>query len=361
MVTPIVKNKNLNGVNYYPATATNARLQQYLSYKKGWLICFGMDTFWGYIFTSFDNGTAAPNPNVFNIADVDVEQWAIEAAAAGVDYAIITTKSEAGHVIWPTQATYDGPNATVTQSTGPSWSSPAYRVNNVAGFADENILTKFVQEFTSRGIEVGAYFSNATDWNLLGGYVANAPMNVNYAVRNAAVDYYCLLVKELVRDYGFTMIWMDHYTALSEGENQRIYNAIKEENQDCLVIGNDHGQTTTQRFPCDIQSTEAGLFIDGVTGYKTTSRTWKGQTFYIPQEIVFTPAQNYQYYIYDASCVTQGPYTNPPTWELQATIQGWANEGRNYGCPILMTVMVDRAGVINATNLTMVNAVTGLD
>lgn len=361
MITPIVKNKNLNGVNYYPATATNARLQQYLSYKKGWLICFGMDTFYGYIFDQFDNGSAAPNPNLFNIADVDVEQWAIEAQAAGVDYAILTVKSESGHVIWPTQATYDGPSMTMTQVSGSSWASPAYRVNNVDGFADENILTKFVQEFTSRGIEVGAYFSNATDWNLAGGYVANAPMTTNWPVRNAMVDYYCLLVKELVRDYGFTMIWLDHYTPISEGENQKIYNAIKEENQDCLVIGNDHGETSTSRFPCDIQSVETGLWPTLGQGYKTTSRSWRGQTYYIPQEAVFTPADNYQYYIYDNSCVNQGPFTAVPDWLSQGTIQAWADEAQNYGCPVLMTVMIHRDGTIDATNLSMVNAVTGLD
>lgn len=358
----INKNRLLTGVDYYPATETNARLQQYLSYKKGWLICFGMDTFWGYIFGSFDNGTAAPNPNLFNIANVDVAAWATAAQAAGVDYAILTVKSEAGHIIWPTNATYDGPSQTLSQSAGSTWSSPAYRVNNVHGFADENILTKFVTEFTSRGIEVGAYFSNATDWNIAGGYVANAPMNSSYPVRNAMVDYYCLLVKELVRDYGFTMIWMDHYTAISEGENQKIYNAIKEVNQNCLVIGNDHGETTTQRFPCDIQSTEMGLFdSDGVTGHRTTSRSWRGNTYYIPQETVWTPAKNYQYYIYDNSCVNQGPYTATPNWETQAKIQSWTDEGRAYGCPVLMTVMVDRTGVINATNLSMVNAITGLD
>lgn len=81
-----------------------------------------------------------PCPSTFNPGQaVDTDAWADAAKAAGMTYAVLTTKHVAGFCLWDSRYT-------------------TYDIMHPKCPVKEDLVAKFVKSFTSRGLKVGLYY-----------------------------------------------------------------------------------------------------------------------------------------------------------------------------------------------------------
>jgi alpha-L-fucosidase len=81
-----------------------------------------------------------PCPSTFNPGGpVDTDAWADAAKAAGMTYAVLTTKHVAGFCLWDSQYT-------------------EYDIMHPKCPVKEDLVAKFVKSFSSRGLKVGLYY-----------------------------------------------------------------------------------------------------------------------------------------------------------------------------------------------------------
>lgn len=144
---PVDYNVLVDNGTFSPATSLTANVQQYRDYDYGWLIGYTMSTYNGH--WADQRTETPPDPADFNIADVDVEQWAIEAETRGVNYAALTVLTEYGFMLWPSEVNYNMSQISLGSGLSPYYTDPYC----VQPGTDQNILDKFVTEFDERGIE----------------------------------------------------------------------------------------------------------------------------------------------------------------------------------------------------------------
>ena len=111
---------------------------------------FGVNTF-----TGLEWGTGDEDPNVFQPAGLDTDQWARALRDGGFKLAILTVKHHDGFVLYPSRHT----NHTVASS---SWQG---------GHGD--VLRSFADSMRSHGVKVGVYISPADENQYLHGVYAN--------------------------------------------------------------------------------------------------------------------------------------------------------------------------------------------
>ncbi|MFF4503195.1 alpha-L-fucosidase [Streptomyces sp. NPDC001401] len=111
---------------------------------------FGVNTF-----TGLEWGTGDEDPNVFQPAGLDTDQWARALRDGGFKLAILTVKHHDGFVLYPSRYT----NHTVASS---SWRS---------GHGD--VLRSFADSMRRHGLKVGVYISPADENQYLHGVYAN--------------------------------------------------------------------------------------------------------------------------------------------------------------------------------------------
>src|SRR4051812_28966137 len=111
---------------------------------------FGVNTF-----TGLEWGTGDEDPNVFQPAGLDTDQWARPLRAGGFKLAIRTAKPHAGFGLYPSRYT----NPTVASS---SWRG---------GRGD--VLRSFADSMRNHGIKGGVYISPADENQYLHGVYAN--------------------------------------------------------------------------------------------------------------------------------------------------------------------------------------------
>lgn len=309
---------------------------QFSVYKKGWLICWGMETFWGEAFGA--NGTA-PEKSYFNIKNLNVDAWVNAAKECDIQYAGLTIVTEIGFDLWNSEIDFNLINKNGLTPTHPNY--------NLRGHADENILEKFVTKFRSAGIEPFFYYNLSLDWNILENMLGiGSTLSISDKRREDIVLFWALQCQELMLKYKIKMFWMDGFDRLTKAEYQKIYNAIKSIDKDCLVIMNATGDTSFDQYPYDIGSTETSFVDTGNEAFVSAKRTKDGVDYYIPQEIVIsgtTSTSPQNWYNYDSLCISQ-PSNPNLVLVSQEYYQSIFDKAKTAGASLLCAVMPDRSG-----------------
>lgn len=138
----------------------------------------------------------------FNPDQFDAKKWAKQAKAAGMKYAVLTTKHHEGFCLFDSKYT-------------------DYKATNTA--AKRDLVREFVDAFRAEGIKIGFYYS-LIDWHhpdftiddLHPQRLAEGKDSADYAVLNKGKDekryrqYLYNQVKELLTNYGkIDILWLD--------------------------------------------------------------------------------------------------------------------------------------------------------
>lgn len=109
--------------------------QDFLALKFGMFIHFNMATYHGVEWVA-----GYPDPSTFDPGGtIDTDAWADAAKAAGMKYAVLTTKHVGGFCLWDSKYT-------------------TYDVMHPDCPYQKDLVGQFVKSFTSRGLKVGLYY-----------------------------------------------------------------------------------------------------------------------------------------------------------------------------------------------------------
>jgi hypothetical protein len=322
--------------NFLPATANNARLQEYQRYKKGALVCFGMDQFAGEYFTLVTSAQQIPY-QVTEGLNFDTDAWADSLAEAGAKYAMLTVASEYTWLLWDSIIEWPVATKNISNLKYGTFSSPTFRkysVNNW-GKVNRNLFYQFCASMRRRGILPVPYIDISDSMNFIGG-------NITYVgedVVNTWTNYLCLMLQELIIKFQLRHVWLDNYSNIGNDRMQLLYNAVKSISTDCLVTATQNSGGFAGGFPCDIIIVEEVVLTDPTTQL-STARSINGITYFTPVEVTTTSLQHEQYYYSDPS------KPHPSTWDpqlkyrdqsdLQTKYTDWRGYGANYNlgiCP----------------------------
>lgn len=349
---------------FSPATSLTANVQQYRDYNYGWLICYTMSTYNGH--WADQRTEVPPPPEDFDIASVNIAQWATEAQTRNVDYAALTVLTEYGFCLWPSEVQYNGMSRiSLGSGYSPYYTDPYC----VQPGADLNILDKFVEEFDAVGVEPCFYFGFGGNSNLAqitSGLMWDAAISSDR--KELIVQYYCLLAQELARKWPRVIYyWIDMAaTGFPANAIQRLYNAFKSINPNIVFVGNAMGETDFSRYPYDIASVEEYIAYGNPSFISGNTLTHSGTTYHIPREIVGTPYSDYSQWFYYDDLVPDQPVNNPftgtpPYVKMQAvstgTFQGLVDVARTANRPFLAAVLVDRDGDLVQENLDFLDTI----
>lgn len=334
---------------FSPSTTLTAAVNKYQSFKYGWLIDYTMSTYNGHW---ADQRTQTPPPaSMFSIANVDVREWAQRAKRAGVQYAGLSVFTEYGFLLYPSEVQYNMTRISLGAGFSPYYTDPyCIQPGN-----DLNIVSKFVTEMKAQDIEPVCYFGFGGNSNLVqiaSGLLWDAAIDAGR--KELFVQYYCKVIQEIIGKFGFKYIWVDMAaTGFPAGAIQRLYNAAKSQDPTVTIIGNVIGETDFSRYPYDIQSTEEYIAYNNPSIITANTRNHGGTNYYVGQEIVGTPYDEFsQWFYYDELCPDQpvnNPFTgNPPYVKMKAatvaTFQGLVNVAKTNNRPFFAAMLVDRYG-----------------
>lgn len=291
---------------FTPATTITPRVAEVMSKRVRWGIHYNMDTYDGCCFNSA--GFSPPNPNTFSLKNIDFTSAANEAVNCGVQIAYINAFHETGFNLWDSDI-----KKTDYQLEG----------DHLAGYHDQDsynsskngdpdVVKKFCQAMTAKGIEPWMYVNFSAHWNLFHTMTPVPdlyPPGNNY--RAEWVLYVCLLCQELLLrygQYGLKGLWLDSYAVMTTAEYQKLYNAIKSIDPDCWVTMNMGVSNTFHNYPADAMSFEGYVLWDhpGVTQWQSIDSTFGGVTYKIPKEFILSLNKHdgmpHNWYWYDNNC-----------------------------------------------------------
>jgi len=226
-----------------PATAKNDLLKTWESYRLGAFVCFNSNQFSG------SEHCKADDPGIYNPQDLDVAGWVAAFKAAGMKYAVLTTRHTSGFLLWDS-ATTDFDVASSGNTT--------------------DVCRELVNECRKQGIAPAFYYC------LWGGKWKPDP--------NARAVILAQLY-ELATRYGeIPYFWLDMMNwAPPDLSTQEIYDAVKSLQPNAVVMFNQHVQDGTKinYFPTDLVNGE--LVPPPATGHDPL-RTVAGKTYYLPFE-----------------------------------------------------------------------------
>ena len=207
-------------------SAQNKPLQQlqreHVDLRFGMFIHFNMNTYYpGW-------GNDRVDPKIFNPVALDCSQWAKAAKAAGIKYALLTTKHHDGFALWPSLQT--PPNGkeryTIAQSAIPT----------------RDVVGEYVNAFRAEGILPGMYFSMWDAANGIGG-----PYNKTDSINWDKVRPYILgqITELLGGKYGEIPIFVIDGYMWKMGHKQipyqEIRGLIKSLQPNCLIVDHNGG------------------------------------------------------------------------------------------------------------------------
>jgi hypothetical protein len=169
---PCYSGRLIRNGNFLPATSTNARLEEYLRYKKGALVCFGMDQFAGEYFTLATTAQKVPYQVTAGL-NFDTDAWADSLAEAGVKYAMLTVSSEYAWLLWDSIVEWPVETKNISNTKYGTFSSPCFRkysVNNW-GQVNRNLFYQFCASMRRRGILPIPYIDISDSMNYIGGNI----------------------------------------------------------------------------------------------------------------------------------------------------------------------------------------------
>ncbi|MEV6592643.1 alpha-L-fucosidase [Streptomyces acidicola] len=216
------------------------------------------------MFNHFNLGTftdeewAAPHqdPALFAPTAVNCAQWAAAAAAAKMDYGVLTAKHHDGFCLWPTA--YNKQN--VTHSS--------YR---------HDIVAKYVTAFRARGLKVGLYFSIWDRTHGVEAYDTRHGIGSDEAVQPGDLTYVLGQITELLTNYGTIDLFVMDGFAWQMGQQAVSYQRIREHVKSLQpgIVMIDHGALSVP-FLGDAIYFEEPLGITAPTG--NTYAALQGQT-----------------------------------------------------------------------------------
>lgn len=197
--------------------------QNYVKQNYGMFLHFNMG--------SYNNKDwADPNldPNLFNPASLNTDQWAATAKAAGMTYGVLTTKHVDGFALWDTnQSKYD--------VAGTSW----YNTPGTANY-HRDVVQSYADSFRKRGLGVGLYYSI---WDRSNGIYSGGLSS------SAATAYVESELHQLLTNYGqINVLWADAW-GLAGGNSyvdfNHVYNYVKTISPNTLLLQNGSGTSNT--------------------------------------------------------------------------------------------------------------------
>ncbi|MGD8451214.1 MAG: alpha-L-fucosidase [Phycisphaerae bacterium] len=256
------------------ATAQTPVLRDWEKLHYGMFIHYGLSTFVGDQFGRFEHPSTAYAPT-----DLDVEQWAQTAEAAGMKYMVLTVKHHYGHALWPS-ACSDYTVATSGDKT--------------------DVVKAFVEACRRHDLKPGFYYS--LGWDRVH-QQSRTPAEYEQFVHDQ--------LRELLTGYGpITELWFDIAWDVGPdmaGVLQRLYAHCKSLQPDCLVLLNQSfvdGSTIAEYKPSYIGKvlSETPVPIwpkDLNNGERTVPRpmghnpwiSFKDHLYYIPDEVCDTVGQ----------------------------------------------------------------------
>jgi alpha-L-fucosidase len=195
------------------------RQQEFLSWKFGMYIHYGL--------ASYNQGqwaTGYEDPGSFAPTQLDCGQWADAARAAGMKYAVLTTKHTSGYALWDSKHTTHDITAFKNFKNGKG-----------------DLVREFVDAFRARGLKVGLYYCLPGDYSK--NKLQPGQPDLHGLPPEAAGDYVKFIklqLTELLTQYGAVdLMWFDQYnnkyTRAQWGEIKAHVHSLQ---PDCLVLGN---------------------------------------------------------------------------------------------------------------------------
>lgn len=226
-----------------PATDNSDVLKRWESYRFGAFLCFNSNQFSGSEHCKIDD------PKIYDPQQLDVVGWIAAFKAAGMKYAVLTTRHTSGFLLWDSATT-------------------EFDVASSGNTAD--VCREFVTECRKQGLVPAFYYC------LWGGKWKPDP--------NARAVILAQLF-ELATQYGeIPYFWLDMMNwAPPDLSAQEIYDALKSLQPNAVVMFNQHVQdgTKIKYFPTDVVNGE--LVPPPATGHDPL-RTVDGKTCYLPFE-----------------------------------------------------------------------------
>jgi alpha-L-fucosidase len=194
--------------------------KEFLSWKFGMFIHYNMGTYAGVEWS-----TGKEDPIIFNPTQLNCEQWADAAAAAGMKYAILTIKHTGGWCLW----------------------NSAYTDHDISAFkkyknGKGDIVKEFTDAFRSRGIKVGLYYCFPLHDRKWANY-STLPIKDYEKGTADASGFIKNQFQELLTNYGkIDIIWVDQFASLNGGMKLGDWLLIKKYihtlQPGCIVIAN---------------------------------------------------------------------------------------------------------------------------
>lgn len=284
----------------------------FADWRLGVFVHFGMSTF-----TGDEYGKSGGDSRLYAPESPSPAQWVEAAQAIDARYMVLTAKHCHGHCLWPSEWT----DYSVTTSSNPI---------DVAG--------EFVSAARAGGIVPCLYY-------LLGWDARHQP-------KMTPPEYEAFVLRqltELLRNYGpLGMLWLDIPFDLgpdTAGVLQRIYQMVKEEQSDCLVLLNQSfhpgtgprlaeptwfyepcGAEPIPLWPTDVLNGE--MTLPPESGHNPlVERKW------VPMEVCWSIAEHW--FWVDADPLHEAAFIN------QMITQAWSR-GANF----LLNLPPDRTGLI---------------
>jgi len=243
---------------HVPASEPTDLLRRWESYRLGAFVCFNTNQFSGIEICR------ASDPKTYNPEHLDVAGWVAAFKAAGMKYAVLTTRHTSGFLLWDSSTT-DFDVASSGNTT--------------------DICREFVGECRKQGLVPAFYYC------LWGGKWKPDP--------NARAVILAQLY-ELATEYGdIPYFWLDMMNwAPPNLSTQEIYDALKSLQPNGVVMFNQHVQDGTKinYFPADVLNGE--LVPPPATGHGP-SRMVAGRTYHLPFEYSLVSQSREGGYKYD--------------------------------------------------------------
>jgi alpha-L-fucosidase len=225
-----------------PTSQQTDLLKKWQSYRLGAFVCFNTNQFTG------EELCTARDPKIYNPTQLDVAGWVAAFKAAGMTYAVLTTRHTSGFLLWDSPTT----NQCVAQSGNTT-----------------DVCREFVRECRRQELTPAFYYClwGGKDWN---------PNKNARAVILAQLH-------ELATQFGeIPYFWIDMKCwGPADLSTREIYDCLKSLQPNCVVEFNQHVQDGTHLayFPTDVID---GELTPPPAGGHNPLRTIEGKKYYLP-------------------------------------------------------------------------------
>jgi alpha-L-fucosidase len=228
--------------SHSPASEKTELLRKWESYRFGAFVCFNSNQFTG------EELCNARDPKIYNPDQLDVAGWVATFKAAGMKYAVLTTRHTSGFLLWDSATT-------------------EFDVAHSGNTTD--VCKEFVNECRRQDLIPAFYYC------LWGGKDSNPHPNSRAII--------LAQLYELATQFGeIPYFWLDMKCwGPADLSTQEIYDCLKSLQPNCVVEFNQHVQNGSQiaYFPTDVVDGE--LTLPPPSGYNPL-RTVDGKTYYLP-------------------------------------------------------------------------------